>query len=336
MEISEPRLRTLLRQAEKVAAAGKRAAAVSLYRQIIEEAPQAEAAWLGLAEASADPEEKTAAFERVLQINPENETARTALSRLQAGAPAGKANGPFDQARDMLEEATARPTAPPREEQTAAAPDALSPDGQVAAPDHSHHEPIEAETAAAADYDLACYRHPDRRTALRCYTCNQPICTQCAVKTPVGYSCPDCIRDLQKGYYTATPVDYLVAVGVALPLSILAAYLVGFLGFFVFFVAPVVGTLIGRITFWAVRRRRGRRLPHLVAAAVILGALIKLIVPFLVSLVITLVLSPEQVQALVTSGSSLLGLLLGGGGSFLWTGLYAFLAAGAAYYFVKV
>ena len=83
----------------------------------------------------------------------------------------------------------------------------------------------------------------------------------------------------------------------------LAAFLVGFVGFFVIFVAPVVGTLIGRVTFWAVRRRRGRFLPYLVAGTVVLGTAVA---------------------------------WLFGAGSFLWLGIYAFMAASAAYYFVKV
>jgi len=36
-----------------------------------------------------------------------------------------------------------------------------------------------------------CYRHPQRRTALRCPQCQRPACAECLVPTPVGLLCPD-------------------------------------------------------------------------------------------------------------------------------------------------
>lgn len=314
MEISDPRLRLLLRQAERVAASGKRAAAESLYREVLEEAPEAEAAWLGLADVLTDDAEKTAVYERILQINPDNKAAQSALNQ--------KASPPGESSEDWVKQVLDKPAA------KTAVPAASPPPKPVVTV-------VPQPKPAADEFNLVCYRHPNRETALRCYTCGKPICTECAVKTPVGYSCPDCLRDLRKGYYTATVVDYLVAFLVTLPLSILAAYLVGFIGFFVFFVAPVVGTFIGRIAFWAVRRRRGRYLSYLVGGTVVLGALFKLFAPTIISLLIGLLLSPEQINALFASGSGFMRLLMSGG-SLIWTGLYAFLAAAAAYYFVKV
>ncbi len=331
MTISGPRLRSLLRQAEKAADSGKRAAARTLYRQILEEAPESEAAWLGLAGVTFELAEKTAVYERILQINPDNEAAKTGLTQLRGDPiPVEDEADPFEQSREWLKTATA-----PATEKKAAVPEPEpkpepKPVAETAVHDHDHdHDPI---AAAGDDFDLFCYRHPNRETSLRCYNCGQPICISCAVKTPVGYSCPDCIRDLQKNYYTITLLDYIIAFIVALPLSIIAAYLVGFLGFFVIFVAPVAGTLIGRIVFWAVRRRRGRWLAHLVGATVVLGAIIAQAGPFLLSVAMALLLSPEQIAA----AGGMTSLLLRGGGSLIWTGFYAFLAAGAAYYFVKV
>lgn len=318
MEISDPRLRSMLRQADRVAESGKRAAAESLYRQVLAEAPDAEKALQGLAGVLADESEKTAVYQRLLEINPQNKMALAALNQ-NVKEPAPTADW-VKEALDTPKPAAVTPEPEPEPVVTAVADQH----------DHNHTAP------ASDEFDLVCYRHPSRETALRCYTCNKPICTECAVKTPVGYSCPDCIRDLQKGYYTATFIDYIVAFVVTLPLAILASFVVGFIGFFVFFIAPVIGTLIGRIAFWAVRRRRGRYLSHLVAGTVVLGALVKLMAPTIVTLVIGMLLAPEQIEALFVSGSTWLRLLLSGGGSFIWTGLYAFLAAGAAYYIVKV
>lgn len=283
MEMSDPRLRSLLRQAERVAASGKRSAAETLYREILDEAPDAEAAWLGLADVLVDEAEKTAVYQRILQINPHNETAQAALNQKPAN--------PGPPADDWVKAALDKP------QPKTAASAALSAGVPEPKPETAVPHPIPDE------FNLVCYRHPNRETALRCYTCGKPICTECAVKTPVGYSCPDCIRDLRKNYYTATAIDYVITFLVAMPAATLAAFLVRIAGFFVFLLAPAVGTLIGRFAFWAVRRRRGRYVPHLVAATVVLGALVAWFF---------------------------------GGGSFIWLGIYAFMAAAAAYYFVKV
>ena len=63
MMITDPRLRTLLTQAERNASYGKNAAAESMYRQILSDAPDVAEAWAGLAAVVGDPAEKRAAYE---------------------------------------------------------------------------------------------------------------------------------------------------------------------------------------------------------------------------------------------------------------------------------
>ena len=65
MTINSPRLRTLLRQAQKVADNGKREAALSLYQQILDEAPESEEALLGVAELTLDKGDQEAAYRRL-------------------------------------------------------------------------------------------------------------------------------------------------------------------------------------------------------------------------------------------------------------------------------
>ncbi len=305
MTISEPRLRSLVRQAKKLQDSGKLSAAKQVYRQILAEAPDMAAAWAGLAELTANPVDKAQFYQKALALDPENGVAQTGLARLRG---------------ELISEPVV---------ETAVAPLLPEPEPimEMAVPDPPHEED--------EDVLAVCYRHPNRETSLRCYTCGKPICTQCAVKTPVGYSCPDCIRDLRAGYYNATFFDYILAFVVTLLLSVVAAYFVGLLGFFVIFVSPVAGTLIGRIVFRAIRRRRGRWLPHLVAGTVALGALATAVLPVILYLLLAILTSPDQLQTLSESGG-LLPLLLSGGGSLLWKGVFAFLAGGAAYYFIKV
>jgi hypothetical protein len=120
---------------------------------------------------------------------------------------------------------------------------------------------------------LTCANHPDRATTLRCNRCEKPICSQCAILTPVGYRCKECVRGQQAIFETARPIDYpvaaiLSAVGVAL-----AAALLNYLGYWGLLLAPVAGGGLAEVVRWAVRRRRGRRLPLVAAMGGALGVL---------------------------------------------------------------
>lgn len=161
---------------------------------------------------------------------------------------------------------------------------------------------------------LYCANHPDRETQLRCNRCEKPICTQCAVLTPTGYRCKECVRGQLKVFETAKTIDYPIAFVIVAVLSYLGSLVASIMGFFTLFIAPVAGVIIAEIVRFAVRRRRSRRLYQVVIAAAILGALPTLIIPAL-------------------------GLLLGGlGGGFgvllplLYRGLYVFLVTSTVYY----
>lgn len=314
MEVNSPRIRTLLRQADRVAGAGKRAAAEKLYRQIIEEAPETPAAWVGLAEVSADPEEQAAAYRQALELEPENERARDGLQAIESregstaapevsagsssvdGHRSGEAQG-----KDEFLSAESLQTWDPAERQTE---ESLPAESQ---PSQHQHELQETNEL------LYCANHPTRQTHLRCNRCGKPICSSCAKPTPVGYRCPECIREQEEAFFSATPLNYLVAALVAFPLGLLAGMLATRLGFFVIFLAALAGTAIGRIAFRAAGRKRGRWMPHLVSAAVILGGALPA-VPYLLALLL---------------GQPLGGLRL------LWIGIYIVVASGSAFYQLK-
>jgi hypothetical protein len=326
MDISEPRLRSLLRQADRVAEAGKLAAAESLYRQIIEEAPQAEAAWIGLAQVVQDPAEKESAYARALDLAPANAAAQAGLAVLRGGSagadPAPDDGDPFSASRSWLEEATRRQDGAAREQAPPAVTlsDADGKDGYVAGTTAVSDPPSPPTPATQTDsHELVCYRHPDRATALRCYKCANPICGHCAIKTPVGYLCPTCNREAEDAFFNARPLDYLIAPLVALPLSLAAGFLVTRIGtgfFFILlmiFIGGAVGGLIGRLSKRAVGGRRGRYLPRVVAAMVVLGV----VIPAL---------------------PIVLFVLFGNSGAFfalLGPGIFLFTAASAAYYQMK-
>jgi hypothetical protein len=127
---------------------------------------------------------------------------------------------------------------------------------------------------------LYCYVHPNRETSLRCNNCNRPICAQCAVRTPTGYRCRECVKGQQKVFNTSEWYDYLLGFVVAALLSAVAAFLVtliGGIGFFGWFLiaagAPTAGVFIAEGVRMVTRKRRSRPLFLTVVAGVVLGAL---------------------------------------------------------------
>jgi hypothetical protein len=303
--MSEPRLRSLLRQAQSVARANKRAAARQLYEDILTEYPNAVAAWLGLAPLLDDEEGRRQALEQVLALDPGNETAQAALAQLDGNGLAFNettADGdlshradlvdddPFAAARRYLDEATASPGSK------------REPDGTLELPAEPSDPPV---TPAPLRLDqeavLVCANHPNRETTLRCNRCGKPVCTDCIKRTPVGYRCKQCVREQEDAFFTAGPWQYVIALAVALPLSFLGPFLLNLIGGFWFlalFISPALGTGIGRLVFYAIGRRRGRYISYLVGASMILGVLAVWIL----------------------------------GGSLLTLGIYAFLAVSAAFY----
>ncbi len=127
-----------------------------------------------------------------------------------------------------------------------------------------------------------CINHPAVETMLRCKECDRPICLKCAVRTPTGYRCKECVRKQQKVFQTARWYDYPIALVVATALSFLAAWLVtlvgtlaGFLAWFILLAAvPTAGALIAEAVRASVRKHRARSLFLTAAGGVVLGALL--------------------------------------------------------------
>lgn len=121
---------------------------------------------------------------------------------------------------------------------------------------------------------LYCENHPHVETSLRCNRCEKPICTKCAVLTPTGYRCKECVQIQQKNFDTATWVDYIPAIGIAFILTLIGSLLASRIGFFTIFLAPIAGIIIGEAIRFVVRRRRSKRLFKATAAATALGGLL--------------------------------------------------------------
>ena len=127
---------------------------------------------------------------------------------------------------------------------------------------------------------LYCANHPTVETSLRCNKCGKPICAKCAVRTPTGYRCKECVRGQLKVFDTAVWYDYLLGFLTAAILGFFASLLarlvsgLSFIGWILIIVgAPTAGVVIAEGVRMVTRKHRSRALFITIAAAVVVGAL---------------------------------------------------------------
>ena len=160
---------------------------------------------------------------------------------------------------------------------------------------------------------LYCANHPKVETTLRCNYCEKPICPRCAVLTPTGYRCRECVRGRQKIFENAQWFDNVLAFVIAAILAFLGSLLASLFGFLTIFIAPIAGGIIAEAVRFATRRRRSRTLFLVTAIAVVLGSL-----PVLLSPIIAALLGGYGLSS---------GLL-----PLIWRGAFTILATSTAYY----
>ncbi len=208
-------------------------------------------AWLALAAVEQDPAQKVACFETILQLDPNNVEARLGLEMLQHDLGS-------DQATEQVVE----------DELEAVIAEASRQLEEAVGPPPPDEVPLD-------DGVLFCANHPQVETMLRCNRCGKPICTRCAVQTPVGYRCKQCVGQQQAVYYTGGALDYVIGGVIAVVLGGVAGYLMTLLGawFFALILGPTIGIAIAEVVRLAVRRRRSRYLWLVAGVGIVLGSL---------------------------------------------------------------
>jgi hypothetical protein len=113
--------------------------------------------------------------------------------------------------------------------------------------------------------------------------------------------------------------DYAVAGVVALPLSLVAGWLIPQLGWYAILLGPITGGGIAEAVRWATKRKRGEHTWLVVCGSILVGTLPMLILSLL-SLIGMLGMAPSR-----------LAFWAGGVMRLVWMGVYLLSAIGAAY-----
>jgi hypothetical protein len=130
-------------------------------------------------------------------------------------------------------------------------------------------------SAPEGDERTFCAVHPTVETSLRCNRCGRYMCVKCAVKTPVGYRCKECVYEQQNAYFNANQFDYVIAAVVAFVMSAPLGLIATRAGLFLVIILAIpAGGLIGEVVHRVVRKRRGRYTWVVAAVAIVAGAVV--------------------------------------------------------------
>lgn len=134
-----------------------------------------------------------------------------------------------------------------------------------------------AKEPIAGEEMTYCEVHPDRETGLRCNKCGRYMCAECAVQTPVGYRCRECVRQHDDKFFNATQNDYILLFAVSAGLTGLAAIILSAIRLpllFIIILGFPIGGAISEAVVRAVKKRRGRQSGIWAAAGAAIGGLV--------------------------------------------------------------
>lgn len=122
-----------------------------------------------------------------------------------------------------------------------------------------------------------CQVHPQRETGLRCNNCTRLMCAACAVHTPVGYRCQECVREKEDRFFNADSSYYAILFGASVAGSAAGAFVASLFGWFIlftFFIAAAAGGMIAEFALRLTKGKRGRYAAPVATAGVVVGTLV--------------------------------------------------------------
>jgi len=138
------------------------------------------------------------------------------------------------------------------------------------------HPPVPVEDVVDAEGNTYCQVHTDRETGLRCNNCDRLMCAKCAVHTPVGYRCEQCVHQLENKFFNADQSYYIKLAAVTVIGGAIGAFIANFVGFFlfIFLIGAAAGGAISEVATRYIKGQRGRYAGEVAAAGIVGGTLI--------------------------------------------------------------
>lgn len=170
-----------------------------------------------------------------------------------------------------------------------------------------------------------CAVHPDRETGLRCITCNRYMCVSCAVRTPVGYRCRECVRGQQQVFFKGKQSDDVITFAITAVLTGLVVGILAAINLLWIWIAIIVGLPVGagisELALRATQRRRSRYSHYVATAGTVIGGLAGVLLPAFLNYNNIMAqynqmisqLSPRELEAFMRE----MGAAVGSSGSFL-------------------
>ncbi len=119
-----------------------------------------------------------------------------------------------------------------------------------------------------------CAVHAERDTELRCNRCERYMCIDCAKRTPVGYTCRQCVRGHENKFFEGTTFDYAIVAVLSMIGGAIIAFVTSLVGGILLLgivIAPALGGTTAQIALQMTGRRRGRYSGYVCAAGVLAG-----------------------------------------------------------------
>lgn len=125
---------------------------------------------------------------------------------------------------------------------------------------------------------MQCARHPKVETALTCTRCATPICPDCMVPGAVGMICRSCADLGGSPLFQVRPERLVLALVAGIAAGTLAGVILQQLGFWVCFISPLVGGVLGELVLRCTGHKRGKKVLFLTGLSVVVGAGLSLLI----------------------------------------------------------
>lgn len=117
-----------------------------------------------------------------------------------------------------------------------------------------------------------CVQHPSVETVVSCGRCDQPLCPQCMIFTPVGVRCRTCAQLRRPPQYDLSPRVYARVIPGAVVVALILGYLLSLAPIYVGFLG---GVIVGLVVSEALRRlsgyKQGRQMEIIAGATVVVA-----------------------------------------------------------------